>query len=391
MTHDATLPILLEQDGLAGAIVTTRVDPTGTTCVFHSAQGIPRAAPSEPLQAWCRKAWGATGFEVQSHRSARLARQTTLEGLRDLFGPGEVAHDPTRLIDRSAGLVKLAKSLRQGLPDLIAKLGFESTRQTLYIALKDSDRDVAATRATMLAITAIVGNWRKLVQPDFTFAIRVGFALPHGVDLVAVDKASLDPTPLSKLWGWGASLRKSLGLAAFFGFGTLAGAAMAAPHFPPLPKAQIGTQAPLAPPALAEAGAQDFWADPTLSLLGVPEVARPLATVQALRRAQATEWLVNAVDAPKPALAPMDIRFFIRDDLVALNGGGVLTLAPTAPRNLTWQRALGGLDGLVLAQAVPSDEANTAFQMWFRSLFRNRLPETAQVQLSRDAVQGYTI
>jgi hypothetical protein len=50
----------------------------------------------------------------------------------------------------------------------------------------------------------------------------------------------------------------------------------------------------------------DSLADPTLSLLGVPEVARPQATVQALRRAQTTEWLVNAVDAPKSALSPMD-------------------------------------------------------------------------------------
>ena len=345
------------------------------------------ARPSAADLDTCYTQWNADKVEVLDHRSDQLRKKKSLEELRGSFGEGKIVYDPTGAFKRIDGLVELARSLRNALPKEISKLGYESSRQTLYVILDASlkKRSVAQMRALVLIITGVAESWRRTTAPDCVPAIRVGFELPLGTALVPVDKASLPLGSWARLKKVGVSARKLFGMVTFVGFGSLAGAAAAVPI---VPTATLDIASVAHDSAL---DTQDFWSDPTFGLLGVPEMQNSQNVQPARRVAQSLEWSVNEAAQGGSDLAPFDVRFYSRSDLVALQGGGFLTQNESAPSEGGWVPAFNAVVDLSQARDEVLLVSLIDILMWLQLLFGVDTIQSPTTLPGADVTQGYIV
>jgi hypothetical protein len=250
------------------------------------------------------------------------------------------------------------------------------------------DNSVVAVRTLMLTITGAVENWNKSATPDFPVAVRVGFAAPQNIALMAIDAASVRHGVWANLMKVGASFRKTFGIAALVGFGAFTGAGFAATTVSPpsVVGTGAGTQTDDAE-CYTEVG-QDFWADPTLCLLGVPELTQSQPIQPPRRAVQAVEWSVNAARTMSNGLAPIDVRFFASGDTVPLNGGGYL------PAVAADKSSGASFDMKTILQCLFNTDSVTPSNcslIWVRLFFGNELPKAVATATKKRRVQGYTI
>ncbi|MBZ4689346.1 MAG: hypothetical protein JG765_597 [Cereibacter sp.] len=369
-------------------LVTSTDGPTGKVLVLHTVDGSRREALSAGM--WRRAAGQDGAVQLRNHRSSVLKRQKSLEDFRNIFGQGAVEHDPTGLIGRIDDLVRLARAMRAALPQAISRIGYESSRRSLYVLLDASLRDhsVAQMRAVVLALTGVVENWRKSSAPAFVPSVRIGFSAPPEMELVAVDAASTDRRSWPQLTSIGAALRRLLGMATLLGFGTMAAAAHApADRQNPVLDLTLARTVVASPAEQLDDG-QAFWSDPTFGLLGVPEL--PAAQV-ARRVGQAVEWSVNA-RAPKVELEPLDVRFYAQSNLVALEGGGYLAGAEPLGAEASWPEAVNALLGLSdMNDQVVLAAADDPAQRLLQTLLGDRVFNQVQSTPAARSTQGYTV
>lgn len=374
-------------DGSQTVLITSAYRPSGKVSILHSVDRPGKVSPSAEVLAKCNADWQTDKIEVVDHRSNRLRNKKSLEALRGAFGEGKIEYDPTGTFKRIDGLVALAGSLRKALPKAVSKLGYESSRQTLYVILDASikERSIAAIRDLVLIVTGVAETWRRTTRPDTVSAIRVGFELPLGTELVPVDNASLPLGPWTRFKRVGMSARKLLGMATFFGFSALVGPAAAAPTA----TLDIARSSMVSIEQDRGTDAQDFWSDPTYSLLGVPEVPNRQKLRPARRIAQSLEWLVNAPQQGGSDAAPIDVRYYSRSDLIELQGGGFLSKDQGSPSAGVWAPAFKSVVDL----SQPRDQvllgAENEVLLWLLRLFGFDTADALSTLPQEDVTQGY--
>jgi hypothetical protein len=380
----STLDEILSRDGAASFVVKSTSGQGGKTFVFHGIDNSVSKNSLGVLKDWCADNWGTCSVIVSNHHSKALSKQKSLEDLDDLFGEGDIVYDPSRVMGRVAGLVRLAKSMRAAVPNVIKSIGFEGDRCTVYVILKPSLRDnsVASIRTLMLTITGTVENWNKFAVPDFPVAVRVGFAAPQNAPLMAIDAASVRHGVWANLMKVGASFRKISGIAALVGFGAFTGAGFAATTVSPPSVVGMGASVQTDDAAFDTEVGQDFWADPTMYLLGVPELTQSQPVQPPRRALQAVEWSVNAARTVHYGLAPIDVRFFAVSDAVPLNSGGY------RPEVAADQSSGDPVGIIAILQCLSNADCSG---LWVQLFLGNELPKSAANVTRKPRGQGYTI
>jgi hypothetical protein len=177
---------------------------------LHSADA--RSARNLKLQATAAlKAEGVdAACEVIVHRPRRLTRFRSLEALTKRLGDGTIIYDPTQFVGRSEALVRLARRLRQQIPDKISGIFIEAARRTIYVIV-DRDRypsepeaQTTARAETLRTVTQTFGEWQIEKGLGFDLTARIGFVPPPGAKLISIDSRTVKTT-LRHLWRRGLS------------------------------------------------------------------------------------------------------------------------------------------------------------------------------------------
>ena len=165
---------------------------------------------------------------VVRHRGDRLRRIRSLEALIAQTGKGTLVFDRTLALGRSEAIIALGRRLRERLGTSLSSLFFDADRRTLFIMLPSDARSKQShwdAREKIAAdIVEVEHEWRAGAGvAAIEIAVRVGFALPAGIDAIAVDRLTVRRTVLQMLrrpvaGGVGAAI-----------VGTLAGGAIALP------------------------------------------------------------------------------------------------------------------------------------------------------------------
>lgn len=165
---------------------------------------------------------------VVRHKADRLRRIRSLEGLIAQTGKGELVFDRTMALGRSEAIIELGRRLRSRLGSALSSLFFDGDRRTLFIVLPSEARVKQSHWDAREKITADIVEveqaWRaEAGSAAIELAVRVGFALPAGIEAIAVDRLTVRRTVFQMLR---RPVAGKLGAAVI---GTLAGGAIALP------------------------------------------------------------------------------------------------------------------------------------------------------------------
>jgi len=166
--------------------------------------------------------------KIARHRSAKLSKKRSLEALIAATGDGVLVLDRTLALGRAEALVDLARELRRVLGSSIYGVFFQSDRRTLFVVLSPASRtrmnDVQQRSEMMAQIAATEMTWRAARGHDaFEVAVRVGFNLPSGIEVIAVDRKTVSAAMLRML---SRPIRSRVGLAIL---GSIVGASISIP------------------------------------------------------------------------------------------------------------------------------------------------------------------
>jgi hypothetical protein len=173
-----------------------RINDNGATLSVHTADRTGRRALFEQASRELQRDGIALSVNVVTHRRGSLARRQSIEALNRSFGTGAIAYDPTGIVSRSAAVLVVARRLRQALADRLAGVYLNAERRALFVILERSrfaanpESFVAERVAVMAEVTEVTATWRRDDRPDFDLAVRIGFELPAGVNIVPVDRES---------------------------------------------------------------------------------------------------------------------------------------------------------------------------------------------------------
>jgi hypothetical protein len=165
---------------------------------------------------------------VVRHKADRLRRIRSLEALIAQTGKGELVFDRTLALGRSEAIVALGHRLRERLGTALSSLFFDGDRRTLIVMLPSDARSKQSHWDAREKITADIVEVEQAWRADMgtaaiEIAVRVGFALPAGIDAIAVDRVTVRKTVLQMLR---RPVAGGLGAAVI---GALAGGAIALP------------------------------------------------------------------------------------------------------------------------------------------------------------------
>ena len=344
-------------------------------------------------------------YRVTVHRPARLGRSKSLQALVATFGAGEIIHDPTGVIRRAEALTACAADLRAALGDCVDGVYVDSNRRALLVILDRKHFAAAGDVAERVAAMDVVGNtvkaWRASRAGSFDLSVRIGFELPDGIALAAVDRSSERATRRSLM----ERLRKpgiAATLASLLGLGTVAQAvaadatlgstpgvlapAVAAPnigliagggflngggisnqgwgavgvkatvplgeHFGGQIDAAVGGD------SYTGVGGHLFWRDPSVGLLGVVASTESMSGSTLSRFAVEGEVYKNDFTLRgevggetgtigSGAFGGVDVTFYAKPTL-ALALGGELGPVSVGRASVEWQPALQSIPGLSL-------------------------------------------
>ena len=166
----------------------------GSVVVLHTADSASAAALPKKLQSALALENIDVSCRVVVHRSAKLARSRSLQALDESFGDGEIIYDPTGAIYRAQALTACVADLRAALGERVQGFYVNSSRRALFVILDRKhfgpEDDVAARAAAMDVVGLTLKAWLASNADSFPLSARIGFELPDGIALVAVDRDS---------------------------------------------------------------------------------------------------------------------------------------------------------------------------------------------------------
>lgn len=359
----------------------------GGTVVFHAIDDLPRDFVQKAEAAFSRKGH-KVACEVSMHSARKLSRMKTLESFVKAFGLGEILFDPTHLVTRASALVKLAKLLRVEIPEGLGSIGFESRRRALYVIFNERKyhHSLGSLQAVMQKASAVITGWQASTQPDFDIAVRLGFEAPPASRLVPVDAASVVYDIREVFARRSVKFFRTTGLAALFGIGTTTAAvagsepAVSQPNMSILGRSAntdgdghndaaikgtlpIGHAFGLQLEGAAGTddykgyGANLFWRDPSVGMVGIFATKESLDNVDMKRFAVEGELYLNNLtlgaiagrqqgDVDDGAYGRLDLKYYVTPDLVMKAGGEFTSDLNFGRVGVEWRPAFESLPGL---------------------------------------------
>ena len=315
---------------------------------------------------------------VKRHKLDDLTSARTLEDLVNHFGSHAIAYDPTRIIGRLRGVVRLAAEMRRQLVRDIREIAFEPRSRTLYVTLSQfhsvDDKHIGPI-LVKLALAARDGRTEGL---DCHISVKLCAKLPSAAVLVPADRASIPNRALPRLFaGWKHAFA-ALGLTAFaagpvaaqavdganaqaYGGSTVIsdakgdfGGKIAAPI-----SDNVGAQVDIGAgtDSYLGAGAQLFLRDPEFGLLGLTASAESLDELELYRFGAKTELYLQALtvgarggvqndEGERGGFGGIDLSFYAVPDF-ALRGNADLSPDLELYRvGFEWRPGFDALPGL---------------------------------------------
>lgn len=129
---------------------------------------------------------------VRQHNAHRLAKVRSLQALIAGTGTGELVFDQTKALRRAESVLALSSGLRASLGASMAGAFFDAERRTFYVLLRDDARGrIADAEGRRAMVDAVEQAWRSGAdKAGFDLSLCIGFELPAGVDVIAVDRAT---------------------------------------------------------------------------------------------------------------------------------------------------------------------------------------------------------
>lgn len=146
-----------------------------------------------------RRVFEGAQVRIVRHDPAKMACIRSLDAFLARTGSGQLLVDRTMVLQRAEALTSLTKALRSVLGAAVAGVYFHSARRVMFIILDQnlrSDYVGRDSRATLEAkIAETEASWRAAYGAmPFQFALRVGFELPSGLQVTAVDRKTVVAT-----------------------------------------------------------------------------------------------------------------------------------------------------------------------------------------------------
>jgi hypothetical protein len=351
-------------------------------------------------------------ISVRHHDAQKMRKIRSLEALLASTGAGTLVFDRTKAFQRAETIVALTQRLRSSLGKAMLGAFFAAERRTLFLVLSPAERGRITATATRQAITvAAEAAWQSVKDDeDFDVSLRIGFEVPSGAEVVAVDRQTVRAVMMK-------SLRNPLkGRFGAIVLGTLAGASVSVPTL----AADLVLQAPVltaaefsAEPAVDEANlsfgllggvARDpvlsdhlwtgfqakgtlplsdrfgvqvdlgaatdqyygaavhlFARDPAMGLVGIIGSAESQHGVSMNRLGAEVEYYINdsftvgarvgyqGGTAPNGAFGRLDVKFYPDPNLSLKAGVEFQPSLSLARAGFEWRPALDGLAGLSLS------------------------------------------
>ncbi len=390
---------------------------------------------------------------VRRHKASTLRKIRSLEALLDATGSGTLVFDRTKALQRSEAILTLTQGLRAKLGRAMLGAFFAAERRTLFLVLSAEERGRVADAAGRQALVAAAqAAWQDAQDNDpFDVALRIGFEVPHGAEVVAVDRLTAKAAMLHVLRN---PLKGRLGTAVL---AALAGATISVPAVaadlvmtPEAPATPIASTEPAVDQPNFSAGllagvAHDpvlfnhLWAgleakgtiplgdrfgaqvdlgaasdqyygaalhlfarDPAMGLVGIVGSAESKYGVSMNRVGAEVEYYLNdnftvsaragyqGGSAPNGAFGRLDVKFY-PDPNLALTGG--VEAQPTfalARAGFEWRPAIDGLAGMSLS-ADGSYASNGNYRAMFGLHFQIGGGSTTLVDRDRRSDPGSAI
>jgi hypothetical protein len=144
------------------------------------------------------------GVICKRHALSKLSQERTLEHLSNALGKDPILYDPTRVVSRLHGLVRLAAEFRAAAPRDIVQIALEPRSRTVYVVMREAGPDERDLRKGQLlnTLAKATQRWQR-TGIDCHLSIRLCERLPPAALLVLVDRKSARRQILPRLAsGW---------------------------------------------------------------------------------------------------------------------------------------------------------------------------------------------
>jgi hypothetical protein len=221
-----------------------------------------RSALRRAIQTRLVKAGLTATVRVTSYSASRLRKMRSLQSLVSAGGRGEIVFDRTMALTRAEAVVDLAARVRKELDGAVEGVFFQAEWRTLFVVLSSRATPNSVERGRLLAKASSVRQaWIANRSGEFDVRVRLGFDVPAGLEVVAVDRPTVRTAFLRMLR---RPLRGKFGAAVV---GSLLGAAITVPAM----AADLVVSPPNTPKAASGEPAVD---EPNFSITALSGVAR---------------------------------------------------------------------------------------------------------------------
>lgn len=177
------------------------------------------------VQSLLRNQGLSVRIRVRQHNPRTLRKIRSLEALLAATGSGTLVFDRTKALQRSEAILTLTQGLRAKLGSAMMGAFFAAERRTLFLVLAGTERaSVADAAGRQSLVAAAEAAWQAAQDNDpFDVALRIGFEVPSGAEVIAVDRQTVRAAMLQMVRN---PLKGRLGTAIL---ATLAGATISVP------------------------------------------------------------------------------------------------------------------------------------------------------------------
>lgn len=159
-------------------------------------------------RACVQRVYEGAEVRIVRHDANKMRRVRSLEAFVARTGRGQLLVDRTMVLQRAESLTSLAKAVRGVLKSAVSGIYFHSARRVMFVILNEEARTRYADRKTRAEVEATVADAETAWRAEnggmcFSVAVRIGFDLPFGLQVTAVDRATASST-------WSRVLRRPL-------------------------------------------------------------------------------------------------------------------------------------------------------------------------------------
>lgn len=144
------------------------------------------------------------GISLRRYPVEDLVRAQTLEDLSSSFGQEPILYDPTRIVRRLRGLVRLAAAFRRASRHDISQIVYEPRSRTVYVKITEGSAAAGDERiGKLLRLLALAAQRWQTSGIDCHLSVRLCETFPPASLLVPVDRRSIGSSLTARIAsGW---------------------------------------------------------------------------------------------------------------------------------------------------------------------------------------------